>query len=644
MRQQFSLTAVFLILLVSGVAPTSHAQQGHARDAGQVSATGTAGDVSDAPAAAGNAEAKGAQSLIIILVEFPDMAHKIKRDKVSNIVDEMDRFYREASYGLTWVVYTVTDSWYEVKTPLKKLDIEKWNYDEGDMEIFEREAIAAADKDVNFRDYKYVYLVAAGGVWGHAASRDIPNSDGVESFRLVVVNEEDAVGTYAHELGHWLPSDYAPFDYWGLPDLYSYDAAEKGAPSNIWVGPWDLMGSSSNLGFSAWSKISFGWITPQEIRVKSTTAVAVNLEPLEKDSGTRAVVVPLTSRTSYVIEVRRRMGFDRGLPSEGVLVYLADLSKKNGYGVLKAIDAKSGTKTLDDAPFKKGDIFEDKKNQVYVLVALTDGAGFTIAISGIKVQSIADTDQDGLFDLIETQLGTDPMNPDTDGDGLKDGDEVNKYDTSPLNPDTDFDWLSDGREVELGTDPLRADTDNDGLDDGREVELGTDPKVADSDADGLNDGDEVDRYRTNPLKSDTDDDGLSDGEEVRLGTNPLQADTDKDGLPDGKEVRIGTNPLKADTDGDYWQDGIDPAPTNPLMPNILIIATVLVAVAAILIMSRKRKRRAGVPIGIQAEPQIAPAGAEQQPSAEVVHQFCMHCGSMLLPNSKFCQVCGAQQQ
>jgi len=112
MRRQFSLTTVFLILLVSGVAPISHAQQGHARDAGQASATGTAGDVSDAPAAAGNAEAKGAQSLIIILDEFPDMAHKITRNRVASIAGEMDRFCREASYGLTWVGYTVTDIWY----------------------------------------------------------------------------------------------------------------------------------------------------------------------------------------------------------------------------------------------------------------------------------------------------------------------------------------------------------------------------------------------------------------------------------------------------------------------------------------------------------------------------------------------------
>src|SRR5713101_2814930 len=54
-----------------------------------------------------------------------------------------------------------------------------------------------------------------------------------------------------------------------------------------------------------------------------------------------------------------------------------------------------------------------------------------------------DPDQDGLTNLEEYQHGTDPNNPDTDGDGLSDGDEVHKYHTDPLNPDTDGDGLTD---------------------------------------------------------------------------------------------------------------------------------------------------------------------------------------------------------
>ncbi|WP_268235746.1 hypothetical protein, partial [Enterococcus wangshanyuanii] len=85
-----------------------------------------------------------------------------------------------------------------------------------------------------------------------------------------------------------------------------------------------------------------------------------------------------------------------------------------------------------------------------------------------------DTDGDGVPDGKELELGTDPLNPDTDGDGVPDGKEL-ELDTDPLNPDTDGDGVPDGKELELGTDPLNPDTDGDGVPDGKEVELGTDP-------------------------------------------------------------------------------------------------------------------------------------------------------------------------
>lgn len=77
-----------------------------------------------------------------------------------------------------------------------------------------------------------------------------------------------------------------------------------------------------------------------------------------------------------------------------------------------------------------------------------------------------DSDGDGLSNERERGLGTSPTDPDTDDDGLTDGQEVTSRGTNPLHWDTDNDNVSDGDEVQRGMNPLNADTDGDGIADG----------------------------------------------------------------------------------------------------------------------------------------------------------------------------------
>jgi subtilisin family serine protease len=75
-----------------------------------------------------------------------------------------------------------------------------------------------------------------------------------------------------------------------------------------------------------------------------------------------------------------------------------------------------------------------------------------------------DLDGDGLSNALEMTIGTDPLDIDTDDDGLTDYQEVAwdgdvaaytaGQDTNPLNPDTDSDGVKDGTELLAGTDPL----------------------------------------------------------------------------------------------------------------------------------------------------------------------------------------------
>jgi len=145
-------------------------------------------------------------------------------------------------------------------------------------------------------------------------------------------------------------------------------------------------------------------------------------------------------------------------------------------------------------------------------------------------QYLADTDDDGLPNLIEKEIGSDPYNPDTDGDNLPDGYEALTLGTDPTKPDTDENGVLDCDE----------DFDEDGLTNLQEYEHGTEPYNEDTDGDGLKDGEEINTYGTDPLKVDTDDDGLYDGDEIYFETDPLNPDTDGNGTPDGDEKRFQT--------------------------------------------------------------------------------------------------------
>jgi hypothetical protein len=128
----------------------------------------------------------------------------------------------------------------------------------------------------------------------------------------------------------------------------------------------------------------------------------------------------------------------------------------------------------------------------------TDGGGD----SGGAGDRCLDSDNDQIDDCTENAIGTDPNDPDSDGDGINDSVETTKI--------SHDDGIAPGWEVDTdgdGTiDALDTDSDGDGLSDSTE---GT----GDTDSDGI----------ANYRDTDSDGDGYTDQEENDQGTDPYNA-------------------------------------------------------------------------------------------------------------------------
>ncbi|MCB9854715.1 MAG: IPT/TIG domain-containing protein [Phycisphaerales bacterium] len=225
---------------------------------------------------------------------------------------------------------------------------------------------------------------------------------------------------------------------------------------------------------------------------------------------------------------------------------------------------------------------------------------------------MADSDADGLADGREEFLGARPNVRDADSvldsdfDGLTNQQEMDGWlvggvglpvNSDPYDADSDNDGLPDVLEWALFTNPRLRDTDADGINDGIEVDI-TNPRgyfnidridaamIRCNAASGCAFTPAMTPVGTNPFNSDTDGDGLSDGVEINgwqvrvvgqpikvATSDPFNANSDTDSLTDSEEYygadgiapsgsmdsSDATDPSNDDTDGDNVSDSVERA-------------------------------------------------------------------------------------
>jgi len=284
---------------------------------------------------------------------------------VNNSVQKFTDYLSEVSYGQLTVQITISPNVYTLSHVMGYYgDNELSTSSFADIENLIYDSVKAADADINFSTYDAILIVHAGaGQESDVANNnngDTPNdiwslyyanscvsagatgsncliADGVDVNEAIIMPQTDSqdgitvnpVGVYLHEFGHWL----------GLPDLYctALICLTDG------VGDWSLMDSgtynydpalcpntnnceygSSPAHLDAWSKTYLGWATPVEY-ASDPDPGSVSLNPVEPGPE----IIKLQASTEnvnqyFLLENRRKTGFDVGLPGEGMLVWLID--------------------------------------------------------------------------------------------------------------------------------------------------------------------------------------------------------------------------------------------------------------------------------------------------------------------------------
>jgi M6 family metalloprotease-like protein len=272
--------------------------------------------------------------LAVITIEYPDVKHnpKVKTtdwetalfsaktytDKSptgQKVYGSMNDYYQEISSGKLSVQ---GKAFAPVTVKGKRADYANNTNRELLTEALDK--LLARDGNDALKDYDGIFFQYAGNrvttrrgglYWPHRASLSHKSKRWAYFICPEGGTNMASISVISHEFGHML----------GLPDLY----ARPEVPGEEGLGVWCTMSvghgqDGKPLHFSAWCKERMGWLNPAVIDPR--TKQKLILATVKGSSRECYKVLLRPDGTEYLLlENRRKYGFDRDLPAEGLLIW-----------------------------------------------------------------------------------------------------------------------------------------------------------------------------------------------------------------------------------------------------------------------------------------------------------------------------------
>lgn len=315
---------------------------------------------------AGRAEA------VIVFVDFPDAPASGNGGVGSTYTAYLD-WFPEASYGRFSMNVTVVPRWFRMPQSGRSYGALQVG---ANADRYLADAAAAISGAVDVSRYHSVWVVPSSGSGVLVGSNYVR----YPGRGVVAGGTEIRFGMLMSDSRSGGPVESAHVVHRLLASLGTPDLGES-PPKPI--GHWDPNFTDATGVRTAhllgWHKWMLRWLTPEQLTcLHEPGTVEETLTPIARAGGKKLVVVPTSPSTAYAVEVRRKVGYDRGICLEGVLVYTLDSQVRSGEGPIEGKSAGSGC-SPDVMPFGVGEAYEDAAVKVDVLA--TDGSAYRVRVS-----------------------------------------------------------------------------------------------------------------------------------------------------------------------------------------------------------------------------------------------------------------------